>query len=128
MSDKVRRQRAQPLNRYPVGAFRIESGSLSDERFFVWEIDLSKDDLGPRALPAWVSETQARSRLAELGLTPREIDDRIAAARQWMQTRVLPAGEDPTKWHPPSRRAQTVDEVFLTFKPGIKRNRSEEES
>src|ERR1700694_789419 len=87
-----------PFDRYPVIAYRNESGSEAQEHFFVFEIDLPNDDLGPRSRPRSVTEGHARVRLAELGLTEPEIDARIAWARKWMATRIVSPGTKPVTW------------------------------
>lgn len=84
-----------PFNRFPVFAARVESGSDIAEYFFVLEIDLPNDHLGPRTFPPRRSETEARARLAELGLNESEIDARIAFARKWMATAIVPPGQKP---------------------------------
>ena len=84
-----------PFPRFPVIAARVEIGSEAAEYFFVVEMDLTNDDLGPRTPPPRRSEGEARTRLAELGLTAEEIDARIQWARKWMATTAVPAGQKP---------------------------------
>ena len=83
------------FDRYPVAAYRLESGAEAHDFFFVLEIDLVNDNLGPRTPPRQVSEEQARLRLAELGLSLEEIDARIGHARKWMATLIVPPGTKP---------------------------------
>ena len=90
-----------PFNRYPVVAYRVEQGSAVAECFFVFEFDLANDDLGPLKPPGPVSETDARARLADLGLSTAETEARVAWAREWMATRFLQAGADGVSWLPP---------------------------
>jgi hypothetical protein len=90
-----------PFDRFPVVAYRVEQGAATTDLFFVFEVDLPNDILGPLAPPAPVSEAQARGRLAELGLTETAIDERIAWARAWMATRVLEPGKGSVSWLPP---------------------------
>ena len=63
---------------------------------FVAEIDLPNDDLGPLAPPQRRSESEARARLAELGLNNAEVEARIQWARKWMATITVPAGQQPS--------------------------------
>lgn len=93
-----------PFTRYPVVLLRVESGDVVDERFWILEVDLPNDNLGPRALPESMSEADVRKRLRELGLDEHEADARIAWARQWATTRTLPAGQDPSSWLPDRSR------------------------
>jgi hypothetical protein len=90
-----------PFDRFPVIAYRVESGTCAEERFLVLEIDLPNDNLGPVTGPKFVTEPQARIRLAELGLTEAEVEARIAWARQWMATHIVKPGSDPVMWLPP---------------------------
>jgi hypothetical protein len=90
-----------PFDRFPVIAYRLEQGSLSEERFFVAEFDLTKDDLGPMTPPAPVTEGAARARLAALGLSGPEIESRLSWAKRWMATRILKPGANPVGWLPP---------------------------
>jgi hypothetical protein len=85
-----------PFDRYPVGAARVKAGTEVSEYFFVAEIDLPNDDLGPLAPPPRRSESGARARLAELGLNNDEIEVRIQWARKWMATITVPAGQQPS--------------------------------
>jgi hypothetical protein len=84
-----------PFDRFPVLAVRIEQGQEVEERFYVSEMDLPNDDLGPLMPPPPRSEPAARARLAELGLTEPEIDARIAWAKQWMTTIIREPGAEP---------------------------------
>lgn len=84
-----------PFNRFPVIAARVEAGSEVAEYFFVVEIDLVNDNLGPRTPPQPRSEAEARGRLAELGLSVEEIDARIQWARKWMATAIVAPGQKP---------------------------------
>lgn len=84
-----------PFDRFPVLACRVEVGTDAAEYFFVLEIDLPNDNLGPRTRPVRRTEAEARARLAELGLTQAEVDARIQWARQWMTTTSVPAGSKP---------------------------------
>ena len=90
-----------PFDRFPVVAYRLESGTRIEERFLVLEIDLPNDNLGPIAPPAFVTEAQARLRLAELGLDHGEVDARIAWARQWMATHIKESDSNSVMWLPP---------------------------
>ena len=90
-----------PFDRYPVVGYAIEQGTSRDERFFVVEFDLTKDDLGPRTAPREMSEAHARARLAALGLSDAEIEARVSWAKRWMATRILPPGQDPVLGLPP---------------------------
>jgi hypothetical protein len=85
-----------PFDRFPVVAARVEAGPEVAEYFFVVEIDLPNDDIGPRTPPPRRSEAEARARLAELGLADEEIGARIAWARKWMATTIVAAGQKPT--------------------------------
>ena len=85
-----------PFDRYPVVAARVKAGTEVSEYFFVAEIDLPNDDLGPLAPPPRRSESEARARLAELGLNNDEIEARIQWARKWMATITVPAGQQPS--------------------------------
>jgi hypothetical protein len=60
---------SKTFDRDLVVAHRLEMGATSEERFYVLEFDLTKDDLGPMRLPPAVTEAQARTRLAELRLS-----------------------------------------------------------
>jgi hypothetical protein len=90
-----------PFDKYPVVGYRLEQGDVRVERFFVFEMDLTRDDLGPRTFPPEVSEAQARARLAELGLSEDEIAARFAWCKKWMATRILQPGQDPVMPFPP---------------------------
>jgi len=90
-----------PFDRFPVVAYRIESGTHVEERFFVLEIDLPNDNLGPLAPPTHVTESQARARLVELGLDHAAVEARISWARYWMATRVVSPDSDEVMWLPP---------------------------
>jgi hypothetical protein len=83
------------FDRFPVFAARVEAGPEVAEYFFVMEIDLPNDDLGPRTPPPRRSEAEARARLAELGLGEEDVDARIQWARKWMATTIVPAGQKP---------------------------------
>ena len=85
-----------PFDRYPVVAARVKAGTEVSEYFFVAEIDLPNDDLGPLAPPPRRSESEARARLAELGLNNDEIEARIQWARKWMATITVPEGQQPS--------------------------------
>lgn len=85
-----------PFSRHAVIAARVESGSEITEHFFVVEMDLPNDDLGPRTPPPRRSETAARARLSELGLNADEIEARIQWARKWMATVIVAPGERPS--------------------------------
>ena len=84
-----------PFARVPVVAARVEAGPEVADYFFVLEMNLPNDDLGPRTPPPRRSEAEARIRLAELGLNGEEIEDRIRWARKWMTTIIVPAGQKP---------------------------------
>jgi hypothetical protein len=84
-----------PFDRFPVVAARVESGAEVAEYFFVVEIDLPNDSLGPMAPPPRRTEQEARVRLSELGLSDGEIAARIDWARKWMATTIVRAGERP---------------------------------
>jgi hypothetical protein len=84
-----------PFARFPVVAARLEAGPEVAEYFFVVEMDLPNDDLGPRTPPPKRSEAEARTRLAELGLNDEEINARIEWARKWMATTIVRSGEKP---------------------------------
>jgi hypothetical protein len=90
-----------PFDRFPVVGYRIEQGERNEERFYVSEMDLPNDDLGPMKPPPPRSEIEARTRLAELGLTEPEIDARIAWAKKWMATVIRQPGAEPVVWLPP---------------------------
>ena len=90
-----------PFDKYPVIGYRREQGGVKEERFFVIEMDLTRDNLGPRTFPSEVSETQARSRLTELGLSKQEIEARLVWCRKWMATRILKPGQEPVMPFPP---------------------------
>jgi hypothetical protein len=51
--------------------------------------------------PVSVSEPEARTRLALLGLSDEEIEARVAWAKRWMATRILKPGGKPVMWLPP---------------------------
>jgi hypothetical protein len=85
-----------PFTRFLVVAARVEAGPEVAEYFFVVEVDLPNDDLGPRTPPPRRSEGEARARLAELGLNDGEIDARIQWARKWMATTIVPAEQKPS--------------------------------
>jgi hypothetical protein len=90
-----------PFDRFPVVAYCLQQGTNREERFFVVEFDLPKDDLGPMTPPVHMSEDRARTRLAELGLSNEEIEARITWAKRWMATRILKPGDAPVTWLPP---------------------------
>jgi hypothetical protein len=90
-----------PFDKYPVIGYRLEQGEIKEDRFFVFEMDLTRDDLGPRTFPTEVSEARARARLAELGLSEEEIEARFAWCRKWMATRILKPGQEPVMPSPP---------------------------
>ena len=90
-----------PFDRFPVIGYRLEQGTLSEERFFVAEFDLTRDDLGAMRPPSPVPEDRARARLAVLGLSEPEIESRISWAKRWMATRILKPGAKPVGWLPP---------------------------
>ncbi len=90
-----------PFDRFPVLAYRVESDTHSEERFFVLEIDLPNDNLGPVAAPKPVTEAQARIRLGELGLTEADVEARIPWARRWMATHIKRSDKDSVMWLPP---------------------------
>jgi hypothetical protein len=90
-----------PFDRYPVVAYRLQQGTSSEERFFVVEFDLTRDNLGPMTPPVQMSEDQARTRLAALGLSEEEIEARLSWAKRWMATRILKPGDEPVTWLPP---------------------------
>jgi hypothetical protein len=90
-----------PFDRYPVVAYCLQEGTKREERFFVIEVDLPRDDLGPMTPPVAVSEAEARTRLASLGLSDAEIEERLAWAKRWMATRILKPGGKPVMWLPP---------------------------
>ena len=90
-----------PFDRYWVLAYRVECGADVEEWFFVFEIDLVNDNLGPRGMPPQRTESDARVRLTELGLNDDEIDARIAWARRWMATRILKSKDHGVSWLPP---------------------------
>jgi hypothetical protein len=78
-----------PFDRHLVIADRVEMGALSEERFYVLEFDLPKDDLGPMRRPPALSEAETRTRLAELGLSETDIQARLNWAKTWMATRTI---------------------------------------
>ena len=90
-----------PFDRFPVMGYRLQQGEQVVEWFFVSEMDLVNDKLGPLTLPLPRSEADARARLAELSLTEIEIEERIAWAKKWMATRILAPGSEPVMWLPP---------------------------
>ena len=95
------REPFDPLVRYVVVVDRVESGAASDERFYVVDRNAVYDNLDAPKWPPHGSEAQARTRLAELGLTASEIDARITLARKRpMSTHILPPGTDPVAWRP----------------------------
>jgi hypothetical protein len=89
-----------PFDRYPVTAYKVEQGTFSEERFYVLEIDLPNDNLGPMKMPTPMSEADARVRLAVLGLLEAEIEQRINWAKHWMATVVSTPGKS-VLWLPP---------------------------
>jgi hypothetical protein len=91
----------QPFDRFPVVGYRLQQGDRIDEWFYVVEMDLVNDKLGPPDPPPPRNEVDARARLAELGLAVADIEARIAWARQWMATRILPPDGEPVLWLPP---------------------------
>jgi len=91
----------QRFDRFPVVGYRLQQGDRIEEWFYVVEMDLVNDKLGPLSLPVPRNEVDARARLEELGLAVAEIEARIAWARQWMATRILPADGEPVLWLPP---------------------------
>jgi hypothetical protein len=109
-----------PFDRYLVFLLRVESGDVVDERFWVWEIDLPNDNIGPRTFPQPMPEAALRERLRECGLDRHDIDARIAFARQWATTWTLPVGQDPTAWRAHIQTPETIDEVLVTMKRGRK--------
>ena len=84
-----------PFDRFPVLAVHVEQGPHVEERFYVSEMDLPNDVLGPLTPPPPRSEGAARGRLAELGLSEPEIDARIAWAKRWMATIIREPGAEP---------------------------------
>jgi hypothetical protein len=90
-----------PFDRFPVIAYRVESATYTEERFLVLEIDLPNDNLGPLTRPRPIAESEARSRLMELGLAQAEVDARISWARRWMATHIVRPGGDRVMWLPP---------------------------
>src|SRR5262245_3870313 len=90
-----------PFDRHWVSAWRLEQGDVREEYFYVFEIDLPNDDLGPMKMPDARSETEARARLIELGLTEEEIEARMDWAKKWMATLILKPGEERRSWLPP---------------------------
>ena len=84
-----------PFDRFPVLGVRVEQGQQAEERFYVSEMDLPNDDLGPITPPPPRPEAEARARLAELGLTGPEIDARMAWAKKWMATVIREPGAEP---------------------------------
>ena len=89
-----------PFDRYPVAAYKVEQGTFSEERFYVLEIDLPNDNLGPMKLPTPMSEAKARTRLTELGLSDGEIEARLTWAKLWMATLISTPGKSAL-WLPP---------------------------
>lgn len=100
-ADLDTRPSKNPFDSFPVVAYRVQSGTLIEDRFFVLEMDLPNDNLGPMAAPNPVTEPQARIRLAELGLTEAESEARINWARRWMATYIVKSNSDPALWLPP---------------------------
>ena len=90
-----------PFDRFPVIAYRLESGTEAEEWFFVLEFDLPNDILGPLTAPKQMTEAQARVRLRELGLNETEVDARIEWAGRWMATHIVEPGNRPVMWLPP---------------------------
>ena len=90
-----------PFDRYWVLGYRIECGADVEEWFFVFEVDLVNDNLGPREIPPQRTESEARIRLTELGLNHAEIEDRITWARRWMATRIRKSTDHSVLWLPP---------------------------
>jgi hypothetical protein len=90
-----------PFDRFPVVAYRVETNTHTEERFFVLEVDLPTDNLGPLAAPKPVTEAQARIRLGELGLTRADVEARIAWARRWMATHIKSSDNSSVMWLPP---------------------------
>jgi hypothetical protein len=84
-----------PFDRFWVVAARLESGHEVAEYFFVVEVDLPNDKLGPVGPPPRRTEQEARDRLAELGLGSVEVTARIEWARKWMATTIVPPGQKP---------------------------------
>ena len=91
----------RPFDRHWVLGYRIECGAEAEEWFFVFEVDLVNDNLGPRRMPPQRSESDARVRLTELGLNDTEIEARITWARRWMATRILKSKDHSVTWLPP---------------------------
>jgi hypothetical protein len=90
-----------PFDRHPVIGYRLEQGDRREEWFYIVEMDLPNDDLGPMTPPAARTEADARTRLTDLGLAEADVEARIAWAKEWMATRILPAGGDSVMWMPP---------------------------
>jgi hypothetical protein len=90
-----------PFDRYWVLGYRIECGTEAEEWFFVFEVDLVNDNLGPRGMPPQRTESDVRVRLTELGLNEPEIEARIAWARRWMATRIVKSKDSSVLWLPP---------------------------
>lgn|SRR5262245_18565761 len=84
-----------PFDKFPVLACRVERGTDATDYFIVIEIDLPKDDLGPRTRPEPRTEAEARARLAELGLSEPDTEVRIQWARNWMTTSIVAPGAEP---------------------------------
>jgi len=90
-----------PFDRHPVIGYRLTQGDRTEEWFYVVEMDLPNDDLGPMTPPVARAESDARARLTELGLAAADVEARIAWAKQWMATRFLRAGGESVMWMPP---------------------------
>jgi len=84
-----------PFDRFPVRGVRVEQGRQREEQFYVSEMDLPNDALGPLTPPPARTEAGARVRLAELGLSEPEIDARMAWAKKWMATVIREPGAEP---------------------------------
>jgi hypothetical protein len=89
-----------PFDWFPVVGYRTQERDRTEERFYVLEIDLPNDKLGPMTAPPARSEPEARVRLAELGLSPEEVEERIAWVRKWMATVTRQAGGKSVMWLP----------------------------
>jgi hypothetical protein len=90
-TDRETKPSAIPFDRHLVMAERLEMGPVTEDRFYVVEFDLTKDDIGPMTKPIPVTEVEveARARLAQLGLSESEIEGRLTWAKSWMTTRTI---------------------------------------
>ena len=78
-----------PFVRHLVMAYRLEMGQIHEDRFYVFEHELTIDDLRSVTMPPPLSEEEVRDRLTALGLSEADIDARLTWAKLWMTTRTI---------------------------------------